>query len=87
MVLDQQIGNRLCGFSLPDAVVIPSGSHTGVEISFQSDGSVVYAGFAVSVSFDVDTGNATLPGEIILSNLAWTNVKVVISQFESRILH
>lgn len=78
MILDAPVGDKLCGFSFPNNVVIPSGSHTGVKISFESDGSIVYAGFAVSVSFDVDTGNATLPGEIILSKLALAKFRVQI---------
>ena len=61
LISDQRIGDILCGFSLPNDTVIPSGPHTGVQIYFQSDSSDAYEGFAVSLSFDVDTGSATLP--------------------------
>ena len=67
LIAGQQVGDLLCGFILPNDVTISSGSHTGVTISFTSDQSVTYQGFAVSVMFyaTLSVSTTTIPGLIL----------------------
>ena len=65
--LDELIGNKSCGFTFPDAILIPPGYHTGVGIFFHSDTSIVNDGFAVTVGFGINNSTSVSSSDKHLS--------------------
>ena len=52
---------ELCGYDIPNDIVIPSGVHSEVWIRFTSDATVAYEGFVATVTFTSGDDSSSSP--------------------------
>ena len=52
---EEQVGEKLCGFVLPNDVIIKAPPFSEIEITFKSDNDTAFEGFAVEVLLGSDS--------------------------------